>query len=1270
VTSPDSVGQASVEITADLKKFAAGLKAQVESAFKGLDFDRLIRESIGNKPIKIPVQPEVDGSALPKGGPKQKVPVEVDPLFDQFRAELRRQSAALAKEIHANIPVDADTDGLRAELGGQLAEIAKQLKLPIPAEPADKAAFQAKLQEQLREVSERVKAEVTVEPEMFKFPSKIKETRLPKLDVEVDPVLGAFQAAIRSQVAALARAVNAKIPIGADTAELRADLSAQLAALRESIKIDVPTEPGDRAEYEARLKAQLAEVSARVKQSIKVEPKVDSPDLSGLAGLPGKLTPNFLGGGAISGIATLVQGLGDSVAKFAASAAAGGSQLAASIGSAAGPIAAVVGGLLAAQAAVVALGFATTLLVPALAAAAGAAAAIPAALTGLGAVGGTLLLGFKGISDAFKPKAAGGGGGAGQNAAQQARQIASASRQVEAARRGITAANRAYESSERSLAAAERGVASAQQGLVDAEAAVADAQKRAQQAQVAVNKARSDAVDDLIDMNLQLKDSKLSEQEASLAVTDALRDLNAVKLTGNIPDIQKADLAYQRAQLTLEESTQSTKELSATTADANAKGVEGSDKVQSALQDQASALDGVKKAQQGVVDAQNGIIDAADSLKSAQDGVLSAADGIKSAQDSLASATDSLAQAQTKQAAGAAAAAQQITKLAPSATAFVNALKALKPAFEDLRLDVQQRLFAGLDQTVTNLGTAWIPALKVTLGSYADTFNGFFKNLGASLGTPKFISDIQTGAEGARQGLDKIFTSITTSLVPAFGTLSAAAGPFLSKLGGEIADIVTQFGNWIDKVSKPGPGGSASPLQTFFERAGTALHDIFNTGKLVVRIGGQIIGILIGTQPTKGKTPLDSFNDGLQTVSNWLADPTHQQQIADFVTDLKDGFKKFTDAVAAVKGFLDTISGQKGNAHSAGYDIGSAIVAGVVAGFLGAMKSSLFTFFEYFSPLGPLIAIVKGALGIHSPSTVFMEIGGQIVDGLLGGLTFDRVTQKMGQLFGVVTGPLSDAGSWLVSHGQNLVIGLGNGIAKQVGNLQTRAGQLKTTVQNKLSDAGSWLSTHGGNAVLGLVNGISGQLGYLGAWVRNVPVTVENKLLDAGSWLYQHGRAVISGLIQGIQSALGGLGSFLGGIGTYIQDHKGPLPKDAKLLVPAGQAIMGGLIDGISDRKSDLASELADVTSVVTSGLAAQGDQVRAAADEIAAKAMPQIPDATFGLGAMADAKLSASLSASSQQQVLLSWAPNATGDQVLKAFQPLINTTYGGSVTRAFTGS
>ena len=81
--------------------------------------------------------------------------------------------------------------------------------------------------------------------------------------------------------------------------------------------------------------------------------------------------------------------------------------------------------------------------------------------------------------------------------------------------------------------------------------------------------------------------------------------------------------------------------------------------------------------------------------------------------------------------------------------------------------------------------------------------------------------------------------------------------------------------------------------------------------------------------------------------------------------------------------------------------------------------------------------------------------------------------------------------------------------------------------------------------------------------------------------LFAQGQAIMNSLLKGLQDIWNNVKNFVGGIGNWIKEHKGPLSYDEQLLIPAGIAIMSGLSNGLNSGFTDVQYLVTGVAGVI-----------------------------------------------------------------------------------------
>jgi hypothetical protein len=403
-----------------------------------------------------------------------------------------------------------------------------------------------------------------------------------------------------------------------------------------------------------------------------------------------------------------------------------------------------------------------------------------------------------------------------------------------------------------SKAAGEQAYQAARR-IEQAEDAVTRAKRAATKASQDVTRAREEERERIEDLTLALRGQQYAQQDAADELKAAEDKLAREKVNGNSNSVAAAQAEVDRAKYRYDYETERLKDLEADKAKADKNGVEGSDQVKSALERERDAADAVTDAMESLADAKR---------------------KVETASGGAGGGIDQFAEA--------------MSKLSPNAQSFVRTLIRLKEGFADVKREVQDRLFAGLDKSLERLATNWGPKLVPILGGMADALNRVAKTIAEAFGDEDFINNVQKASKAFEGFLDYLGDA-AADIIDAFGRIAGASGPILETLGWIIADIADSFADWIEQAEKTGD------LESFMETAARYLREIYDIGKIVFSIMGEIIEILFPSSDTAATGLLAGIKESLSDVEEWLGDPKNKQSIRDFFAKFDEFFTKLTE---------------------------------------------------------------------------------------------------------------------------------------------------------------------------------------------------------------------------------------------------------------------------------------------------------------------------------------------------------------------------------------
>jgi len=226
--------------------------------------------------------------------------------------------------------------------------------------------------------------------------------------------------------------------------------------------------------------------------------------------------------------------------------------------------------------------------------------------------------------------------------------------------------------------------------------------------------------------------------------------------------------------------------------------------------------------------------------------------------------------------------------------------------------------------------------------------------------------------------------------------------------------------------------------------------------------------------------------------------------------------------------------------------------------------------------LGAIVGLVNGVIGFFT-NLYDVVVGHSIIPDMVTAIItwIMKLPENIGTTIGnMVTdfiNKVNNLKDQVVNGFNTLVSDASNKVSALPGQIISFVTEMSTGVVNKADEMGKGFLDKVNQAKENILNVF-----------RNLPNNIKSALGDLGSLLYGAGEAVIRGLWNGLKAMWENAKSWITGIADWISQHKGPIEKDRKLLVPAGKAIMGGFLGSLKDAYKDVQSFVKGVGANIT----------------------------------------------------------------------------------------
>ncbi|CQR25869.1 phage protein [Streptococcus varani] len=483
-----------------------------------------------------------------------------------------------------------------------------------------------------------------------------------------------------------------------------------------------------------------------------------------------------------------------------------------------------------------------------------------------------------------------------------------------------------------------------------------------------------------------------------------------------------------------------------------------------------------------------------------------------------------------------------------------------------------------------NMGIAGVAAeeARTTYSGSLAAMKSSFTNVlaGLSLG-----DDIRPALQGLAQTTSNfLFGNFIPMVANIFKGLPSAIATFI----GAAAPIITS--QFQELMSSLGISIDLSPIVAKFARIGQNLQPIFDGLKTGF---GQLPSFFTSIGSAVAPV-IDTIISGLARLDF----SGFESLISAILPALQAGFSNFASIVGpAISGVVDSFVGMwnaaqplisiLSDALMPVFQILGSFLGGVVKGALTGVSfafDAIKTAIEWLTPIIDLL--VQGLNFIQPVLSVIAEWIGVAI-GMFGnlGTAGQGLSAFIKSAWTNIQTAISTAGT-IISTVIDYIKLAFSGAGSAVGVLKNIFSLAWMAIGDAINVAKSVISSVI-NAIKSAFSSFSSLVSSVGSAVNGVIGSISSTIRGlANIDISGAGAAIMDGFLNGLKSAWGAVTDFVGGIASWIAEHKGPISYDRILLKPAGKAIMSGfntsLMSGFKEVKSNVSSMADDLAGTMT----------------------------------------------------------------------------------------